>query len=207
MRHSIRLASLLLGSSLTVVAACGDDGDDHDHDNENEVITTVTLTFAPEGGGSAVVAAFDDPDGDGGEAPTIDPIDLADGAAYALSVSFENRLEDPPEDITVEVEDESDQHQIFFTGTAVNGPASDVPGAPLTHAYDDEDRNGLPIGLTNTIDAAVGTGELTVTLRHMPPVNDTPVKTADAAAGVRDNGFASLGGSTDAQVTFDVTVE
>ena len=31
---------------------------------------------------------------------------------------FLNELEDPAEDITEEVEDESDQHQVFFTGTA-----------------------------------------------------------------------------------------
>jgi hypothetical protein len=205
MRNPTRLLSLVLCSSLGALAACADDAPGGG--NENEVITTITLTFTPEGGGGEVVAAFDDPDGDGGDPPVFDPIDLVDGATYAMTVTFENRLEDPPEDITEEVADESDDHQIFFTGTAVNGPASDVPAAPLTHTYDDEDANGLPVGLANTIVAATGTGELTVTLRHVPPVNDTAVKTADLANQVSDSGFASLPGSTDAQVSFDVTVE
>ncbi|HTE49312.1 MAG TPA: hypothetical protein VK698_00455 [Kofleriaceae bacterium] len=187
------------------LAACG--GDDAQGGNENEVITTVTLTFAPEGGGENVTAAFDDPDGNGGESPTIDPIDLADGTTYAMTITFVNDLADPPEDITEEVSDESDQHMIFYTGTAVDGPASEQPGAPLTHTYGDEDVNGLPIGLENTIVATAGTGEMTVTLRHMPPVNDTPVKTADLPQQVSDEGVGSLPGSTDAQVDFAVTVE
>jgi hypothetical protein len=198
------LATFAIGLSPLSLAACGGD-DGHVH-NEEEVISAVILTFTPDGGGAAEVFEFDDPDGDGGEAPTIDPIDLAAGN-YALTVAFENRLEDPVEDITAEVEDEGDQHQIFFTGTAVDGPASDQPGAPLTQAYDDEDANGNPIGLRNTIVAAAGTGDLRVTLQHMPPVNDTPVKTADIASEVRDGGLGSIGGEPDVQIDFEVTVQ
>jgi len=136
----------------------------------------------------------------------IDPVNLTAGM-FTLAVGFENRLEDPPEIITTEVMDESDQHQLFFTGTAVNGPASDQPGAPLSHAYADMDVNQLPIGLSNTITAATGTGTLTVTLRHMPPVNDVAVKVAGVAEQVKTGGFAAIGGSTDAQVNFTVTVQ
>lgn len=198
--------ALLFVMSISLVA-CGGDDDDTGEGNENEVITTVTLEFAPQGGGAVVTAEWNDPDGDGGSAPTIDPIVLAAGTTYALAVGFENRLENPPEVITEEVADESDEHQIFFTGSAVDGPASDEPGAPLTQSYSDEDGNGLPIGLENTVVAAAGTGELTVTLRHLPPVNGTAVKTAELAAEVEESGFGDLGGSTDAQVAFMVTVE
>lgn len=204
MRSIRRFISLSLSAALlSALAACGDPGDPL---NEGEVITTVTLTFTPEGGGTPVIAEFDDPDGDGGDPPVVDAIELTAGT-YTLGVGFENRLEDPPEDITVEVADESDAHQIFVTGTAVDGPASDQPGAPLAHAYADSDSNGLPIGLENSVTATAGTGELTVTLRHLPPVNDTAVKTADLAAEVKDGGFAAIGGETDAQVTFMVTVQ
>lgn len=202
----MRIFTTLLVSSICL-AACGGDDDDPTDGNEEEVITTVTLTFAPEGGGDDVTAAFDDADGEGGDPPTIDPVALAGGTTYTLTVTFENRLEEPPEDITQEIEDESDQHQLFFTGTAVDGPASDQPGAPLTHTYDDEDANGFPIGLANTIVAAAGEGELTVILRHLPPVNETAVKTADLAQNLADDGVGSLPGSTDAEVDFEVTVE
>jgi hypothetical protein len=206
-RKELVMRSTLVACSLWLIplfAACGDDGGTS---NENEVFTTVTLTFTPQGPGTPVIAAFDDPDGDGGAAPTIDPIRLAAASMYTMAVTFENRLESPPEDITAEVADEADEHQVFFTGTAVDGPAAYNPGAPLTHTYADQDINGLPIGLSNTIVAAVGTGELTVTLRHLPPVNETPVKTADLAQQVAGAGFSTIGGSTDVQVDFDVTVE
>ncbi len=205
----MRLRSLSTSMFAVVAAAlagCGSDGDDHDHGNEQEVITTVILTFTPDGGGAAIVAVADDPDGDGGEPPVIDDVGLFDGTTYGVTVAFENRLEEPAEDITAEVADEAEDHQVFFTGTAVNGPASDRPGAGLVHAYADEDAAGLPIGLDNTITVGGAGGELTVTLRHLPPVNDQPVKTSTTAAEVAAGGFAAIGGTTDAQVTFEVAV-
>ena len=56
MKSQIIIASLAL-------AACSDDGGST---NAEELITTVRLTFTPAGGGTAIVAEFDDPDGDGG---------------------------------------------------------------------------------------------------------------------------------------------
>lgn len=195
----------LLTLLLVPLAGCPDDGGPID---EGEVITTVTLDFVPTAGpGARVTASFDDPDGDGGEPPVIDTIGLLDGTTYALSVTFLNRLEDPAEDITPEVRDEGDQHQLFFTGTAVRGPASDRPTAPLLHAYADQDAGGLPIGLANTIVVSAGAGEeLTVTLLHLPPVNDAAVKTAATADTVRTMGFGAAGGEIDAQVTFPVAI-
>lgn len=194
----------LLPLFLISFAACGEDASGPG--NEEEVISRVELVMAPMGGGATVTAVFDDPDGDGGEPPTIDAITLTMGVTYATSVRFLNALETPAEDITVEVRDEGAEHQVFFTGTAVTGPASDRPGAALTHAYTDTDVNGLPVGLENTLVAAPGTGELTVTLRHLPPVNDQAVKTAALAGDVRVSGFTALPGATDAQVTFPVAI-
>jgi hypothetical protein len=158
------------------------------------------------GGGADVIAAFDDPDGDGGNPPTVTPISLMNGKTYTLAVRFQNKLESPPEEITDEVRDEGDEHQVFLTGTAVNGPATNNAGAPLTHTYADMDANGLPIGLSNMIAAATGTGQLTLTLRHMPPVNDQAVKVANLAGQVKTGGIDSIGGDTDVQVNFMVTV-
>jgi hypothetical protein len=198
------LISVCVLGALVGITACGDDGGGGE---DNEVITTVTLSFAPMGGGAAVAAAFDDADGPGGNAPTVDAIALANGTTYTLTVRFQNKLEDPPEEITDEVNDEADEHFLFFTGTAVNGPASNQPTAPLTHTYTDMDRNGIPIGLSSRIVAATGTGTLTVTLRHLPPVNGTAVKSADLPAQVKDRGFGSLPGSTDVSVNFMTTVQ
>jgi hypothetical protein len=164
------------------------------------------LTFAPSAGGVPVAASVDDPDGDGGNPPTVQPVMLTAGM-FDMSVKFENRLENPPEDITTEVRDEASDHQVFFTGTAVSGPASNQAGAPLAHSYADTDDKGLPLGLANKVTAASGTGMLTVTLRHLPPVNNMAVKSATLAGTISSSGFSAIGGSTDVQVTFPVTVQ
>ncbi len=202
------LAYGLLATSLGV-AGCGDSVEKPSEENENEVITTVTLGFTPEGGGEPFEASFRDADGDGGGAPTIDPVTLSSGRTYAVTVSFLNELEAPPEDITEEVDAESDQHQVFFTGAGVQSPATAAdPDAVVEQDYDDTDENGLPVGLANSFIALQpGGGELTVSLRHIPPVNGAAVKTGDLAALVATDGLEALPGSTDASVTFDVTVE
>jgi hypothetical protein len=182
----------ILIASLLVTACAGDDGGSI---TEQEVITTVVLTFLPNFGAiPPVTFEFDDPDGDGGDPPIVDPIVLAEGE-YILRVAFENRLETPAEDITLEIADEAEDHLVLFTGTA-----------PLEHEYSDMDANGLPIGLENLVTATVGSGELTVTLRHMPP-ELPPVKDAATVDLALTEGIDAIGGSTDAQVTFPVTVQ
>ena len=190
------------------LTACGDDVENPGEQNENELITTVTLTFTPSGGGSAITASFNDPDGDGGTPPTVDPISLSNSSTYTMTVRFLNELEDPAEDITEEVEEESDVHQVFYTGSAVQGPATGTnASAVVEHSYSDTDENGYPIGLDNTMETTTtGSGEFIVTLRHMPPVNDSPVKTGTLAADVASDGISALPGSTDASVTFNLTV-
>ena len=177
--------------------------DDHNH-GETEVITRVELTFTPDGGGTPVVAAFSDPDGDGGASGMADMITLAADTTYAVTVTFANELEDPAEDITPEIREEAEEHQVFFHGDAVDGGL-------LTHAYadmestygDNAEGDDLPVGLSNTITAgAAGTGSLNVQLQHLPPVNDAPVK----AAGL-ESMIGSLPGEPDASVTFSVAVE
>lgn len=198
------------------LAACGDvkeTGDD-DHGHE-DLFTTVELGFAPADGGDALVFAWSDPEVDGD--PVVDEIllpDASDGAEhapaqYTLSIRILNAAEDPAHDITPEIADEADEHQIFLTGDAVEGPATGANEAALIeHAYADADANGLPLGLTNTITTLdLGSGELIVTLRHMPPEDGQDVKTADAAAAVAEGGFAAIGGDNDVQVSFTLSVD
>lgn len=171
--------------------------------NDNEVITTVILRFESTTG-VIRTAMFDDPDGDGGQAPMIDPVDLSPGM-YGLTVQFQNRLSTPFEEITDEVRDEQEFHLLLFTGSAVVGPATSNANGPLVQSYADTDANGLPVGLSDTIAATAGSGQLTVTLRHMAP-EQPPVKSLDTVMEVKDHGIDAIGGSTDAQVDFAVTV-
>ena len=191
----------------------GDDhGHDHDHEDENEIISRVELTFTPAGGGAPLVFAFNDLDGDGGASGTADRIELAAGVEYALAVRFINSYAEPAEDITDEIGAEAEEHMIFVTGD-VAGPASSASPGLLTHAYADRESDygenavgdDLPVGLANTVtSAAAGTGELRITLRHLPPLNDIPQKTADIPADLAAG--RDLPGSVDADITFELVV-
>lgn len=207
MRTRNSCLSVFAGVTLAFVAAgCGSDSASNPNE-DNEVFTTVSLTFTPVAGGAPIVASVDDPDGDGGNPPTVTPVILPPGM-FDMTVKFENKLEKPTADITLEVRDESSDHQVFYTGTAVNGPASNQPTAPLTHAYNDVDTKGLPLGLANKVTAVAGSGSITVTLRHLPPVNMVAVKSAGLAETVRTTmGFTTIAGSTDVSVTLPVTVQ
>ncbi len=194
-----------------------DDGhDDHGHDNESEIITTVTLTFTPQGGGDAVVASFSDPDGDGGMSGSTDPITLKVETVYDLSITFLNDLEDPAENITEEIEEEAEEHQVFITGDVVQGPAASDPASVLVeHAYADMEStyggnaegDDLPVGLANTITttSATGSGTFGVRLQHLPEVNGEAQKVEDLAAQLAAG--TALPGDADAAVEFALTVE
>ena len=186
------------------------DDDDHVHDEETELITTVTLTFTSDTA-DTVTASFRDQDGAGGASGTTDAITLAANTTYTLTIQLLNELED--EDITEEVQEEAEDHQFLIFGDSVTGPASMGDGL-LTHAYADvesdytENAEGedLPVGIANTITTSdAGMGELSVMLRHLPPLNDTPQKVPGIAEAFAADGTAP--GDTDVDVTFDVTVE
>ncbi|MBT8495181.1 MAG: hypothetical protein KJO07_19200, partial [Deltaproteobacteria bacterium] len=164
--------------AVALAVGCGDDAANPDEGNEEEVITTVTLTFSPVSGGTDVVASFSDPDGDGGESPTVDDIQLVVATNYTLTIELLNELESPAESITDEIEEEAEEHQLFVTGD-VDGPASDSASPLVSHSYADvesdygpnSEGDDLPVGLVNDIaGVSPGGGSLTVTLRHLPEV-------------------------------------
>ena len=194
MKLVTRLTPLLLLFSTGCKDVEEGDHHGHSHDHEHEVITTVQLSFAPQGGGTALDFTWADPENDSN--PVVDDIALTDGQDYAVTVEFHNELEDPAEDVTPDILELAEEHQIFFTGSAVDGPATGPnPDAILTHSYTDSDANGLPLGLENTIVTRnTGTGELTVTLRHLPPENGEPTKTDGMAQDVATAGFSNIPG-------------
>ena len=198
---------LLIPLVLLSLTGCEDVDDGHNHSHDHEIITTVTLSFTPAGGGDAVEASWTDPELDGD--PVIDDITLMDADDYDLRISFTNEQEMPAEDVTEEIADEEDQHQVFVTGSAVQGPATGTNGSAIVeHDYADQDAAGLPLGLENTISTiGAGTGQMTVTLRHMPYEDGSPIKVADLAEDVATGGFGNIGGANDVEVTFNLEVQ
>jgi hypothetical protein len=183
---NLKLIALLVIPTLFLTSCSNDDAPV----NEEEVITTVRVTL--EGGGQTIILESRDLDGDGTNDPVLTPIGggaLVAGTTYTGSTEFLNELEDPAEDITVEVEEEGADHQVFYQ----------IPSSVGTVTYTDIDANGRPIGLNFTLVAGTSgaTGTLTVTLKHLP--NKT-------ATGVATGEITNAGGNTDAEVTFSLAV-
>ena len=86
--------------------------------------------------------------------PAVDDIYLTNGETYSLSISFLNELADPIEDITPEILDEQDEHQVFIYGDVVDSAATAAnDNALVTSSYLDSDSNGLDVGLENEVSA------------------------------------------------------
>jgi len=176
--QNTRIWFLALSASFLLLTGC-DNADDVVEPDENELITTVELKFTEQGTTTAQTFAYQDRDGDGGQAPTrFDNITLKPNTTYTLTVAFKDESKNPAKDITEEVEEEADEHLVVFTANPAN---------LLTYTYGDRDKRNQPIGLTGTArSGAAGTGKLRVQLRHQPPVNGTPVKNGTAAPGSDD---------------------
>ena len=187
-----KLQALVLLITMIFFVSCDDDDDGIPPPiNEEEVITTMTVTLAPQGGGSPVFLQTRDLDGDGPDAPVVTvsgPLEA--GQVYNGSIEILNETESPAEDITEEIEEEADEHQFFFL---VGGTLD------LTTEYDDQDDDGNPIGLAFTATAgAASNGILTVVLRHEPDKD---------AAGVSDGEIANAGGETDIEQDFSLEIQ
>ncbi|MEL6188263.1 MAG: hypothetical protein AAFU79_26860 [Myxococcota bacterium] len=163
--------NMLCGLALaaTGMMACGDDDADmmEPGGDDVEVISRVTTTFTPSMG-ATVTAVFDDPDGDGGMAPTVDSVTLAANTTYELTLRIENALENPIENITEEIEEEAGDHQVFFLGDAVTSNLLMVSYADTEADYP-PNTGTLPVGLRSTVvTSSTGMGTLKIVLAHQP---------------------------------------
>ncbi len=169
---------------LALAPACNDD--DVEVPNEEELITTLRYTLTPVGGGTPVVLSFIDLDGDGGNAPVISAPALAANTSYTGSITLLNETETPAENITLEVREESDEHQFFYAYTT---------GLNLVITTTDADVNSNPLGIESTlVTGAASTGTLRITLRHEPTKPN-------------DGTLAGAGGETDIEVVFNVQIQ
>ena len=171
----------LIFTYLTIFTLSCEKDTTADPDNESELITTVSITFTPSTG-AAKSFKWTDKDGAGGLAPVIDSIVLASNTSYIISTTFLDESKSPAENITAEIQGESDEHLICY---AVSGS---VPAVQVT----DQDKKKNPLGLAGTLKTTTaGNGSIKVSLKHMPDKKaSTPCST----------------GETDVEVTFPVTI-
>ena len=162
--------------SIAIFSGCKKD---ETPDDENELITTVQLCFNPVSGGDVLVYEWNNLSG----TPEIDSILLDASTDYSIEISFFDESKTPVDDITEEIADEDDEHQIFY----ILNPASLANITVL-----DEDENGLPVGLAANVStgSTAGNGTLRVVLKHAP--------------GTKDGNLAT--GSTDVDVIFPISI-
>lgn len=173
---------LLLPIFAIALFSCSDD-DDVQPVNEEETITTVTVELTS--GADVVTLTYFDADGDGPGEATITGGTLMAGTTYSGEVTFLNELEDPAENITAEVREEDEEHQLFYS-------FADSSIATVTNL--DTDDEGNPLGLTFDLTTlAAGTTDMNVVLVHEPTKPNT--------------GVADAGGETDIEVSFPITVQ
>jgi len=185
------LSSVLVFTFAVIFSGCDDD--DPKKEDTPELITKATLTFTPNGGGTVVVVTATDPDGEGVQDIAADgPINLVKGTSYTLAIGLINGLAattDPEYNITEEVEEESDEHMFFFawTNNVFSNPAGNgnVDNRADAVNYNDEDANGIPLGLSTdwTAAAASASGTFRVILKHQP---DLKSDTSDSNTGETD---------------------
>ena len=199
MKNIFRLNYLLYAVlTLFIFTACEEDEAAPEEENEMEVFTDVKLVFTPAGGGAAVEAAAQDPDGAGvQELQVLGAINLAANTSYTLTMVIENCLESPCELMNEEIEEEDDEHQFFFafTNDAFTSPAGNgnIDSASDPINYNDSDGNGNSLGLnTSWTTGPASTGTFTVQLQHQPDV-----KTATSG---------STDGDTDFALTFNLNI-
>ncbi len=106
------------------------------------------------------------------------------GTTYNGAIVLLNETVDPAENITEEVEEESDEHQFFYTAGS---------GLDLTTTYTNFDEDGNPLEQPFSLTArASSSGTLSFTLRHEPTKPNS--------------GLSDAGGETDIVTTFKVAI-
>ncbi len=177
-KHTMYTGWLLAISSLLLLNGCNKATDPQPAD-ENELITTVILRFTQQGTTNTQAFSYQDKDGDGGAAPTkFDAVTLTANTSYSLTVEVLDESKIPALNITTGIKEKQDEHLFLYTAT---------PATLLTYTYGDLDSRNFPVGLTGTVrTGAAGSGQLTVRLRHQPPINGVAVKNGTSTPGSDD---------------------
>lgn len=157
-----------------MISACTPDPIEPPADtNEEEIITTLTLTLTDSADAAkTVTATFRDADGEGGNTPTIDSLKLDANTTYFATVTLLDETKSPAVDISEEVEEEANEHQLFYSAGNVN----------VAFYYEDKDSNNppLPLGLnTKWRTGNAGTGTVRIILKHQPNTKSNNINSGE----------------------------
>ena len=154
MKNFLKKASLLYLPLLTIlIYSCSKD--DPDGINEQEFISNVVISVTSSDGAMQTI------DWDLSET-NMETINLKVNSNYSVGLSFENRS-DPTdiEDVTLEIIDEADEHQVFFEFADVS--------VDVTSANNDTKVGSRGVLLKSVWNASsTGSGIVSVYLIHQP---------------------------------------
>ena len=201
-KHSILIISLFL---LAISCDKGEPAVVHEH----EVFTRVVLEVKKDGETNFKKYTFeveghdhhdhddhgdddhgDDDHGDDDHGDEHTEVELDTNSTYHVSIFFYNDSDpDNIEDVTLEIIEEADVHQVFYEMT-------EIPGFSIAAASDDiKDSNGNPLFLkTSWTTASETSGDVKAYLIH-----EATSKTGSTRA--------DFGGATDVEIEFEVHVE
>ncbi|MFC5623846.1 hypothetical protein [Algoriphagus winogradskyi] len=191
----------LLALALVAFSISSCESEDPVPENDGEVITDVTLMFQEiDDTGAAVGSPFEftasDSEGiEVGGAPTVETVMLSKGKTYQMSIEVYNSIEN--EDITEEIQEEGDEHQFYFLGSAFTSSPF------LSYIYDDEGSELIGLKGIVSVQQSPGfsTAEMRVILRHDLDKN------YPGADNPNFTDYAQAGGESDLDITFPVVVE
>ena len=201
MLKNIYTNSLLIISAFLLVISC-DKGEPvvvHEH----EVFTRVVLEVKKDGETNFKKYTFeveghddhgdddhgDDDHGDDDHGDEHTEVELDTNSTYHVGIFFYNDSDpDNIEDVTLEVIEEADAHQVFYEMT-------EIPGFSIAAASDDtKDSNGNPLFLkTSWTTASETSGDVMAYLIHEPTSKTGSTR-------------ADFGGATDLQIEFEVHI-
>lgn len=178
--------SILILSAMLILAGCNKNDDNvaepgHDHDHHHA--TTLTISFLEENAQNPLTFTFKDPDGEGGNPPVVDAINLMPNRVYHSEVIvLDESNPDSPVDLTQVINEEADKHKFFF----------EISGLTMAHEYKDADKLNQPVGLVNQFTTGdAGSGTLKIRLKHYQNASDKANDTR---------------GETDIEVVFNIVV-
>jgi hypothetical protein len=183
MNNNIFLCSVIF---MFTIASVGCKKDPVASPNDGELITTLRITLTEKISQIQSVFEFQDLDGEGGQAPSrFDQIVLDKGSEYTCNLELLNESVDPIDNITAEILEEGEDHEIFLSATNSLVTFSDLS----------KDINNLPLGLSSTwVTTGInGNGTLTITLKHKP--------------GIKASGDLVTKGDTDVSIDFSLVVQ
>ena len=183
MKKSINTKHTLffLFTALLILSCSKEEEDLPELINEEEVITNVKLVLSASGLDTQTIDWAVDQN-------NSQTITLKKNTAYEVNISFLDQSNPSDiEDITEEVEEEADEHQVFYE-------FSDLSISYASSTNDTKDSNGNPVYLKSVWTASsLGSGTVRAFLIHEPTT-----KTSSSRDG--------FGGETDVAIDIPITV-